>query len=79
MDLERGGPLRNEQVDRNTRQFGCQLRHAFDRIIRIAVFDHQVAALKISEISQAGAERVQIRRQARRPLRGDPADAVEFR
>src|SRR5262249_2235656 len=77
--LEGSCTLRHDQIDRDAHQLRGKLGHAFDRVVTIAVLDHQITAFDVTEIGQTAAESVKIGSQARRPLRGAPADAVDPR
>jgi hypothetical protein len=77
-DLESGRTLRHDEIDGQSHQFRRKFGHALNHIVPVPELDHKVAALDIAKLSKGGAHRVNVRRQARCLLRGEPTDADNF-
>ena len=78
-DLESGCALRHDEIDGQSHQRRSEFGNALNHVVAVTELDHEVAALDIAEISKGAAHRVDVRRQARRLLCGEPTDADDLR
>lgn len=72
---EIGRALRDDQIDRYPHKFPGQFRHPLKMVVAVAQHEDEVAPLDIAEILETVAECLDVGLQARRLLRGNPANA----
>jgi hypothetical protein len=73
----RGGAGRNDNVDPEGSQLGREAREPLGLPLGISVFDHEVAALDITEVTQSPEESLSQMGARRRVIRqiADPSDS----
>ena len=74
--FRRGG--RKDHIHARADQLCRELRH-FQRALRPAELEAQVSAFQVAEVAQAGAQRLDPRREARGGSQSEIADARELR